>query len=78
MYSRPYFSQMICKSVVSQLNVALFVVNIHIFYYPDPPLSILFLVPTSPDNQGSTEPLPSDCFFWVVPLGVCPLKDYKT
>ena len=53
--------QMICNSVVSQLNVVfliqsvLFFINIHIFDYPDPRLSgLLCLVPTSPDNRGST------------------------
>ena len=31
------------------------VINIHIFGYPDPRLSALFrVVPTSPDNRGST------------------------
>ena len=58
--------QMICKSVVSQLNVIFLIycnqfcwvllsINICIFEYPDPQLSGLFhVVPTSPDNQGST------------------------
>ena len=53
--------QMICNSIVSQLNVVvliqsvLFFINIHILNYPDPRLSGLFcLVPTSPDNRGST------------------------
>ena len=53
--------QMIRKSVVSRLNVVFLIssvllfINIHIFNYPDPRLSGLFcLVPTSPDNQGST------------------------
>ena len=56
--------QMICKSVVLELNVVflfdqfcsiLLFINIHIFGYPDPRLSGLFrVVPTSPDNQGST------------------------
>ena len=49
---------MICKIVVSRLKVVLLdfaVINIHIFDYPDPPLSGLFrVVPTSVDNRGST------------------------
>ena len=53
--------QMICKSFVSRLNVVFFsfagfcssLINIHIFDYPDSPVSGLFLlVPTSPDNRG--------------------------
>ena len=57
--------QMICKSVVLQLNVVFSDLNsfarfcsslIFIFsVYPDPRLSGLFrVVPTSPDNRGPT------------------------
>ena len=55
--------QMICESVVLGLNVVfynivcsiLLFINIHIFDYPDPRLFGLFrVVPTSPDNRGST------------------------
>ena len=51
------------KKEASVTNVTLFnqfcsillFINIHIFDYPDPRLSVLFrVVPTSPDNRGLT------------------------
>ena len=72
--------QVICKIVVSRLNVVFLIysvlldfairyTNILIFDYPDPRLSGLFrVVPTSPDNRGSTVLLYNYRFICFLPL----------
>ena len=42
-------------NLAQEFGISIFVINIHIFNYPDSRLSGLFTeVPTSPDNRGST------------------------
>ena len=42
-------------NLAQEFGISIFLINIHIFDYPDSRLSGLFTeVPTSPDNRGST------------------------
>ena len=45
-------------NLAQEFDISIFLINIHIFDYPDSRLSGLFTeVPTSPDNRGSTIPI---------------------
>ena len=45
-------------NLAQEFGISIFLINIHIFDYPDSRLSGLFTeVPTSPDNRGSTIPI---------------------